>query len=184
MNDTDILKRKMAEKESNNLIANTIDRILTVQEQQQQQLGQQQKEAGTIIEAVTTLKDSVGQLVERINKPQHVNWVGIGSLIISLIAAAFIYGEARLKPVEARLAPIEQSIKSHDVREANTAQNLGILSATATTHENEIIRLEERVRENEIFFHELGGQITMLKELVRDIDQRGSRKWNSKETQE
>lgn len=182
MTETEIIRKKMEQmdkRKDDSAIYGVIDRVVAIQEQQNQQLANQQRDLGTVIEAVNTLKNTVEQLANRINKPQHINWVGIGSLIISLIAAAFIYGEARLRPVENRIAPIEEGMRVDDAKEQSNSFKLGQLDAFNTISRLELEAAMERQRIMMGQVSTLEARSEMLQDWLVDwisaVDRQGTR---------
>lgn len=49
---------------------------------------------------ISNIETSVGRIESYISQPRKVNWVGIGTLILSTIALTATYIQARLNPIE------------------------------------------------------------------------------------
>jgi len=138
----------------------------------------QQRDIGSIVEAISTLKDSVAELAKKVNSPPTVNWVGIGSLIISLIAAAAFYAEARLRPLE---KAVDNNLQSVSVLEDRVSELRGEESkvySVSEKNETDLLFLRSVVVQNTEKLNKLDGKVEAMNSLIEDIDKFGSRKWN------
>ena len=160
-----------------NITNSDVARLVEVQQEQSRLFTSQQKDIGGLVEAVKSLQKSVEGLGERVNAPNNTNWIGIGSLIISVVIGIAVYAEARLSPLGHRIVPLEnwQRERSATLVEDYTLFGQNIQRSIASA-EN-IVDLEAQGHTFTDRIATLEGAFRMLEKQVDSVDQAGSRKW-------
>jgi hypothetical protein len=107
-----------------------------------------QKDLAGVKASLNALINEVRNLAQTVGRPKETNWVGVGMLLIAMVASAATY-------IQARLTPIEDDIEMH--------------SHLMMT---QIEGLEDRAYRNGM----QDARLDHLESWVQDVDLRGSRK--------
>lgn len=151
------------------------------------------------------VENALTRIESHLSRPRSINWTGIGSLIIAVIAISATYIQARLNPIETALEKsfgfddkvfdyLVEDSRERGKFEAITARNEKDLarlydhSRQAAEDHATLERLAKDVDEhhaqgNHPFgvlseVQELRGMMSLLREQVKSIDDQGSRRWN------
>lgn len=151
------------------------------------------------------VETTLARIENHLSRPRNVNWTGIGSLIIAVIAIAATYIQARLAPLESTQERLYNFSVGTLERMLDTAREAGKWESQLAIHSAEIDRLENlairsaedgallrrlvvdvdehHAQGNHPFgtlgeVQELRGGVEHLRTQVEKIDSEGSRRWN------
>lgn len=131
------------------------------------------------------------QVINAINQPKDVNWLGIGSLGLSLIVslfggAAFVvrYTGLTQEPIVDKVGEIAAVLSDQSKFQMQTHYEVGRFSAKDDEHSSEIARLWDHIHKQELVDGEQNDRLARsevarkaIGDYVRQIDELGSRRW-------
>jgi hypothetical protein len=136
------------------------------------------KQVSALTVSVQNLASEMKQLVEVVSRPiAPTNWVGIGSLIIAMLAVSGVYMQSRLAPMEKALDTITMIMRDNNAATLKDAYERGRFSADLDTNRELILDLKGRMHEQEKVVAEGCAKTEMIEKHVIAVDELGSRKW-------
>lgn len=131
-----------------------------------------------VISDLEAIQSFLANLTEKVNRPPApTNWVAIGSLLLATSTVLGTLGAFALDPVKAQVGAIDDRLSRVERYDTDTSSEFAQLSTSTDrntlwlrAHESEINKMLE-------INGEQSAEIGNLKSWLRDIDEKGSRKW-------